>query len=65
MYAEHAQTCMETEPRVFVGCHSLLQGIFPTQGSNLGLLQYRQILYHLSYQGSPLCIITYYYCWAG
>ena len=21
-----------------VGCHSLLQGIFPTQGSNLGLL---------------------------
>ena len=22
-----------------VGCHSLLQGIFPTQGSNLGLLQ--------------------------
>ena len=28
-----------------VGCHSLLQGIFPTQGSNLGLLHYRQILY--------------------
>ena len=37
-----------------VGCHSLLQGIFPTQGSNLGLLHCRQILYHLSYQGSPL-----------
>ena len=35
------------------GCHSLLQGIFPTQGSNLGLLDYRQVLYHLSYQGSP------------
>ena len=33
-----------------VGCHSLLQGIFPTQGSNLGLLHYRQILYHLSCQ---------------
>ena len=31
-----------------VGCHSLLQGIFPTQGSNLGLLHCRQILYHLS-----------------
>ena len=28
-----------------VGCHSLLQGIFPTQGSNLGLLHCRQILY--------------------
>ena len=31
-----------------VGCHSLLQGIFPTQGSNLGCLHCRQILYHLS-----------------
>ena len=27
-----------------VGCHSLLQGIFLTQGSNLGLLRCRQIL---------------------
>ena len=35
-----------------VGCHSLLQGIFPTQGSNLGLLHCRQILHHLSYQGN-------------
>ena len=34
------------------GCHSLFQGIFPTQGSNLGLLHCRQILYHLSHQGS-------------
>ena len=33
-----------------VGCHSLLQGIFPTQGSNPGLLHYRQVLYHLSHQ---------------
>ena len=34
-----------------VGCHALLQGIFPTQGLNpslLGLLYCRQILYHLS-----------------
>ena len=31
---------------------SLLQGIFPTQGSNLGLLHRRQILYPLSHQGS-------------
>ena len=28
-----------------VGCHSLLQGIFPTQGLNLGLLHCRQFLY--------------------
>ena len=33
-----------------VGCHFLLQGIFLTQGSNLGLLHCRQILYHLSHQ---------------
>ena len=35
-----------------VGCHALLQGIFPSQGSNPGLQNCRQILYHLSYQGS-------------
>ena len=32
-----------------VGSHSLLQGIFLTQGSNPGLLFCRQILYHLSH----------------
>ena len=37
-----------------VGCHSHLQGIFPTQGSNLGLPHCRQILNHLSYQGSMI-----------
>ena len=36
------------------GSCSLLQGIFPTQGLNPGLSHYRQILYHLSHQGSPL-----------
>ena len=36
-----------------VGCHALLQGIFPTQGSNPGLPHCRQILYQLSHQGSP------------
>ena len=41
-----------------VGCHSLLQGIFLTQGSNLGLLHCRQILYPLSHQGSPVTSIT-------
>ena len=35
-------------------CHSLLQGIFPIEGSNLGLLHCRQILYHLSHQESLL-----------
>ena len=37
-----------------VGNHSLLQGIFPTQGWNPGLLHCRQIPYHLNHQGSPL-----------
>ena len=32
---------------------SLLQGIFPTQGLNPGLLHCRQILYQLSHQGNP------------
>ena len=35
-----------------VGCHFLLQRIFPTQGSNPGLLHCRQMLYCLSHQGS-------------
>ena len=34
-------------------CHALLQGIFPAQGSNPDLPYCRQILYHLSPQGSP------------
>ena len=33
-----------------MGCHSLFQGIFPTQGSNPGLPHCRRILYHLSHQ---------------
>ena len=36
-----------------VGSLSFLQGIFLTQESNQGLLHCRQILYQLSYQGSP------------
>ena len=52
-----------------VGCHSLHQGIFPTQGSNPGLPHCRRILYCLSHQGrsilaqlsfrKPLQISTY------
>ena len=50
-----------------VGSLSLLQGVFPSQGLNPGVLHYRRILYQLSYQGSPgkpltnaccLCIIN-------
>ena len=36
-----------------VGSLSLLQGIFPTQGSNPGLPHGRQVLYQLSHRGSP------------
>ena len=36
-----------------VGCHALLRGIFPTQGSNPGLPHCRRILHQLSHQGSP------------
>ena len=36
-----------------VGCHAFLQGIFSTQGSKPDLPHCRQILYHLSYEGSP------------
>ena len=36
-----------------MGSHSLLQGIFLTQGSNPGLPHCRQILYQLNYKGSP------------
>ena len=35
-----------------VDYHFLLHGIFPTQGLNTSLLHCRQILYHLSHQGS-------------
>ena len=45
-------------------CHSLLQGIFSTQGSNPGLLYCRQTLYHLSNQGSPSMVTsTEQNCW--
>ena len=36
-----------------VGCHSLLQGIFTTQGSNPCLLFGRQILYHWATWEAP------------
>ena len=36
-----------------VGYRFLLEGIFPTQGSNPGLLHCRRILYQLSHQRNP------------
>ena len=36
-----------------VGSLSLIQGIFPTQGSNPGLLHWKRILYQVSHKGSP------------
>ena len=35
-----------------MGCLFFLQGVFPTQESNPGLLHCRQILYQLSYKRS-------------
>ena len=47
-----------------VGSLSLLQGIFPTQGSNLGLPHYRWILYQLGHKGSPRILewVAYLFC---
>ena len=48
-----------------VGCHCLLQEIFSTQGSNLGLLYCRQILNHLSHQGRFMYLYMYIYIGEG
>ena len=45
--------CNSSGKNTGVGRHPLLQGIFPTQGLNPGLLCCSWILYHLSHQGSP------------
>ena len=41
------------QARILEGSLSLLQGIFPTQGSNPGLPHGGQTLYQLSHKGSP------------
>ena len=43
-----------------VACHALLQGIFPSQGSNPGLPRCSQIFYTLSHRGSPVCCMRQY-----
>ena len=47
-----------TGQNIGVGSHSLLQGIFPTQGLNPGLLNCRWILHRLSHQGSPFVTLS-------
>ena len=44
-------------------CHFLLQGIFPTRGSNLGPIHCRQVLYQPSCQGSPETTREVPSCW--
>ena len=41
-----------------VGCHALLQEIFPTKGLNPGLMHCRQILYCLSHKGNHQILIN-------
>ena len=51
--ASQAPLSMEfSRQNIGVGCHSLVQGIFPIPESNPGLPHCRQILYHLSCKGS-------------
>ena len=45
-----------------MGCHALLQGIFPIQESNWGLLYCGQILYQLSQQGIGIVLIALTFC---
>ena len=42
-----------------MGCYALLQGIFPTQGLNPGLLHHEWILYSLSHQGKKIYKLNY------
>jgi len=63
IYMKVTQSCLtlplsmnSPSKNTVVGCHFLLQGIFPTQRSNLGLLHCRQIFYCLSHQESSYII---------
>ena len=55
LYRLHGLYSAQNSPGQNTGVSSLslLQGIFPTQGSNSGLLHCRWILYKLSHKGSP------------
>ena len=52
-------SCLYYVQNTGVGSLSLLQGIFPTQGSNPGLRHCRQMLYPLSHQVLCLCVLKY------
>ena len=49
-----------------MGCHFLLQGIFPTQGPNPSLPHWRQILHHLSHtilmHETSVCMLSHFSC---
>ena len=49
-------SCNSLGENTGVGCHSLLRGIFPTQGSNLRLLHWRQILYRGAHREAHLLV---------
>ena len=54
--------------KIGVGCHFLLQWIFPIQGSNrylLHLFHRRQILGHLGHLGSPVCVYVCVYIYTN
>ena len=53
LYSPWNSPCQNTG----VGSLSLLQGIFPAQGLNPGLLHFRWILYQLNHKGNPMCQI--------
>ena len=48
-----------------VGCHAVLQGIFPNQRSKSGFPHCRQFLYHLSHTGSPKIVECVAYPFSG
>ena len=58
----HIQSMEFSSLNTGVSSRSLFQRIFPTQGSNQGLLHCRQILYQLNYQASPYGYV-YYHVW--
>ena len=48
-----SSTTVDFTSKLTLGSHFLLQGSFPTQGLNPGLLHCGQTLYRLSHQESP------------
>ena len=58
-YTSQAPLCDSSGKNTGVDCHFLLLRIFLTQVLNLGLLHCRQILYQLSYEGSPYISVNH------